>query len=101
MKRSQEPRPAALPAEVEPYRTIGPFDETSLPGGLRQTHSLKDGSWAKLQLTTGELTFAWQDEHGGSEVLHAPAVLIVPPLIPHLVELAGPVSLTITFYRKT
>lgn len=100
MINPQKSRPARLPDGVIPYRTIGPFDETSLPAGLQQNHSLKDGVWAKLQVAAGEMTFVWMDDEGGNEKVAAPAELIVPPLVPHRVDLTGPVDLRITFYRK-
>ena len=95
-----DPRPSCLPPEVEPYRTIGPFDAETLPAGLRRTHSLKEGSWGRIDLLSGELTFTWEDDQGGEERLCAPAELVVPPQAAHHVEPAGQIELTITFYRK-
>lgn len=100
MQGLRQSRPVRVPDGVEAYRAIGPFDETTLPAGLRQDHSLKQGTWAIISLTEGALTFTWNDERGGSEHLRAPAELTVPPLVPHRVELTGPVALSITFYRK-
>lgn len=88
-----------LPEDVRPYRTIGPFDERSLPAGLRQTHSLKAGSWAKIQIEEGDLAFQWKDGSGERLLLTAPAELIVPPLVPHSVEPIDAIKLSITFFR--
>jgi tellurite resistance-related uncharacterized protein len=91
-------RPDRLPEGVEPYRTIGPFDATTLPAGLRRTHDLKEGTWGKVSLQHGSLGFVWEDEAGGRDDLAAPAEVVVPPQVPHHVE--GDVfRLTITFYR--
>lgn len=95
-----DPRPSRLPPEVEPYRTIGPFDAETLPAGLRRTHSLKEGSWGRIDLTQGELLFVWEDDQDGEERLCAPAELVVPPQAPHHVAPVGQIELTITFYRK-
>lgn len=88
-----------LPAEAEPYRTIGPFDAETLPKGLRAEHNLKAGAWGLLALSEGSLKFVWDDEEGGAHELAAPAELVVPPLVRHHVEGEGPFVLTITFYR--
>lgn len=100
MQRSGDRRAFRLPDKARPYRTIGPFDENSLPAGLRRTHALKEGSWGKLVLEEGALAFTWEDETGGSRQLTAPAELIVPPVVQHHVKPEGPIRLTITFYRE-
>lgn len=91
-------RPSALPAGVEAYRTIGPFDAASLPAGLRRTHDLKEGTWGKISLEQGSLGFVWEDATGGRDDLAAPAELVVPPQVPHHV-LGDDFRLSITFYR--
>jgi len=88
-----------LPLGLVAYRTIGPFDQVSLPGGLRAEHRLKDGTWGVLDLAEGSLRFVWDDEKGGSDQLVAPARFIVPPQVPHHVEGEGAFALTIAFHR--
>jgi len=89
----------ALPSASVPYRTIGPFDELTLPAGLRAQHRLKDGTWGLLTLSEGSLRFVWDDEQGGADELTAPAASVVPPQVLHHVEGDGPFALTIAFYR--
>jgi len=91
-------RPDRLPAGVEPYRTIGPFDAATLPAGLRRTHNLKAGTWGRVALEQGRLGFVWEDEVGGRDDLTAPAEIVVPPQVPHHVE-GDDFRLSITFYR--
>jgi len=91
----------ALPADAEPYRTIGPFDAQTLPRGLRAEHNLKAGTWALVELTSGRLRFVWDDAAGGREELVAPATLAVPPLVRHHVEGEAPFTLTITFLSES
>lgn len=91
-------RPDRLPAGVEPYRTIGPFDAATLPAGLRQTHDLKAGIWGRVALEQGCLGFVWEDNVGGRNDLTAPAGIVVPPRVPHHVE-GDDFRLSITFYR--
>ncbi len=92
-------RPATLPPDVRPYRTIGPFDAASLPSGLLKSHRLAKGVWGLLDLAEGSIAFVWEDQQGGSTELTAPASLIVPPEVPHRVCADGHFRLTITFHR--
>lgn len=95
--------PAAIaPRGVPPpgaraYRTIGPFDERTLPAGLRGEHRLKPGAWARIMLSEGSIRFVWDDGEGGSHALHAPAAMFVPPEVPHHLESDGPFRLAIEF----
>lgn len=91
-------RPSRLPEGADAYRMIGPFDAASLPAGLRRTHDLKQGTWGRVRLEQGSLSFVWEDGAGGREDLTAPAEIVVPPQVPHHVE-GGDFHLTITFYR--
>jgi tellurite resistance-related uncharacterized protein len=91
-------RPSRLPEGVEAHRTIGPFDADTLPAGLRKTHDLKQGTWGRVSLEQGTITFVWEDEPGGREHLAAPADIVVPPQAPHHVE-GDDFRLSITFYR--
>ncbi|HWK42705.1 MAG TPA: DUF1971 domain-containing protein [Croceibacterium sp.] len=88
-----------LPPGSLAYRTIGPFDARSLPQGLRSEHSLKQGTWALVDLSAGRLRFVWDDGQGGANDLAAPATLAVPPGITHHVEGDGPFTVAITFFR--
>lgn len=89
----------ALPAAVKPYFTAGPFDETGLPAGLRETHRLKPGVWGLLELTAGDVMFCWDDGGGGQHLLSAPAQMAIPPETPHHLDVTGPLRLTVTFHR--
>lgn len=90
----------APPPGSQVYRTIGPFDEQTLPAGLRAEHRLKPGAWGRITLTEGAIRFVWDDREGGSHGLSAPAELIVPPQVLHHVEADGPFRLTIDFIAE-
>lgn len=92
-------RPDRLPIGAVCYRTVGPFDLDSLPDGLRKEHRLKTDVWGLLTLSQGSITFVWDDERGGEETLHAPAIFLVPPEVPHHLRVSGPFLLTIGFHR--
>ncbi|HEU4497815.1 MAG TPA: DUF1971 domain-containing protein [Sphingomicrobium sp.] len=93
-------RAEMLPADAVSYRRIGPFDEHSLPSGLLREHQLKEDVWAVLTMVDGTIGFAWDDDDGGEVDLTAPATLVIPPSVPHHVDLRGPFTLTIEFHRR-
>lgn len=89
---------------LQTYRTVGPFDGESLPGGLRRTHRLKPGAWGQLTVHSGTIRLHWDDMDGGEEgasVLLGPGPpTLVPPERPHHLEEIGPFSLSIAFQRE-
>ena len=99
-QRADGLRPTSLPAELSCYRRIGPFDETSLPKGLLREHRLKEGAWAVVTVLAGSIDFAWDDRQGGIGALSAPDSVVVPPAIPHHIDISGPFSLQIEFYSS-
>ncbi len=86
-----------LPDDAQVYRSIGPFDAQSVPRGLLGKHDLKPGAWARLCVTAGSVIFVWDDSAGGSDLLTAGVEMIVPPCIPHHLDLCGPLEFTIHF----
>ena len=92
----------SLPHEAKVYRTIGPFDGTSLPKGLLREHRLKEGSWGRLRVLSGEILFVWDDAdcEGQSVVVGPAAIVIIPPIVPHHLEMrATDVLLEIEFFE--
>lgn len=89
----------SLPQDARVYRSIGPFDALSAPKGLLGKHDLKPGAWARLCVTSGSVRFVWDDPQGGSDILTAGTEIIVPPCIPHHLELCGPLEFAIHFCK--
>lgn len=85
---------------LETYRTIGPFDADSLPGGLLAEHRLKPGAWALLKVVAGEIGLVWDDEGSDSQVLMAGKSVLIPPQRPHHLEPRGAFVLVIEFRRQ-
>lgn len=78
----------SLPSDTAVYRTIGPFGCDSLPKGLLREHRLKEGTWGRMRVLSGTIRFVWDDDgvdHGA--VLVGEETLIIPPTIPHHLEL--------------
>ena len=87
-KPGNQPR-FSLPPEAKVYRSIGPFDQTTLPKGRLREHQLKEGTWGRLRMLSGEIRFVWDDVGHEQEVLLAGegATIVIPPNVPHHLEL--------------
>ncbi|KPL67805.1 hypothetical protein SZ64_06560 [Erythrobacter sp. SG61-1L] len=92
-------RPKALPDGTAPYRSLGPFGPSDLPSGLLRRHRLAEGVWGLLRLQAGRVVFVWEDGSEEREELTAPAELVVPPQVPHHLEVEGDFSIALTFHR--
>lgn len=90
-----------LPANVSCYRTLGPWSEDVVPAGLKGQHQLKAGSWAEIQILSGQIDFAWDDDDGSVvHTLKAGMKLTVPPLVLHHLIVTGPVEIVLSFFRE-
>lgn len=92
-------RPDGIPPSSFCYRRLGPFDEQTIPRGLLAVHRLKSGVWVMLTIEAGAIIFVWDDSEGGRSALAAGDQFVVPPCIPHHVEIVGEVRLSLDFYR--
>lgn len=96
---SDAERATQLPQGVKAYRSLGPFGPDDLPTGLQRTHRLAENVWALLRLQAGCAVFVWEDGSGEREELTAPAELVVPPQVPHHLEVEGDFRIALTFHR--
>ena len=90
-----------LPDGVVLQRTTDDFDAGSVPAGLLRAHRIAAGTWGRLQVRSGSLRFVWEDERdetGGSE-LSAGESVVIPPQVPHRVELGPGACFAVEFYR--
>jgi cupin 2 domain-containing protein len=77
-----------LPSDTAVYRTIGPFGCDSLPKGLLREHRLKEGTWARVRVLSGNIRFVWDDDGTDyAAVIVDGETMIIPPTIPHHLEL--------------
>jgi tellurite methyltransferase len=88
---------AELPEGLVLARTAGPFDQTTLPAGLRHSHRLADGTWACLRVLAGGLRLTFDTEPPRELHLEAPAAQPIPPGVPHSVSLNGPALVAVDF----
>lgn len=91
--------PDRLPPGAACYRHLGPFDERTIPRGLLSEHRLKPDVWGILTIEAGTIMFVWDDDVQDRSALVVGDQLIVPPRVPHHLEIVGLVSLSLAFYR--
>jgi len=91
-----------LPDGVQAYKRTATFDQSSVPAGLLQDHSTKEGTWGLLRLETGRLRYVVTDPRKTPvDVLLTADVpeIVIEPTVVHHVELVGPVEFHVEFYR--
>ncbi len=88
---------AELPDGLHVVRVAGPFDETTLPGGLRRDHRVADRTWARVRVDRGAIGLAVQTCPPLVVRVEAGSSQPIPPTVPHALELVGPVELVVEF----
>ena len=91
---------AELPRGWFVARTVGPFDETTLPPGLRREHRLPAGTWGRLRVLEGSVDFSIGDDAAVEHSLDAGHAQPIPPEVSHEVRPRGPVRLIVEFLRR-
>jgi tellurite resistance-related uncharacterized protein len=88
---------AELPEALRVSRTIGPFDATTLPPGLRRAHRVAEGVWGRLRVVEGSAGLRLETDPPIDVQLAAGDSQPIPPGVPHAVSVDGPVTLVIDF----
>lgn len=88
---------AELPGSLRVSRTVGPFDATTLPAGLRKAHRVADGVWGRLRVVEGSAGLRMETDPPIDVVLVSGDSQAIPPGVPHAVSVDGPVSLVVDF----
>ena len=88
-----------LPDGVIAYKRTPQFDECTVPAGLLRSHTTKEGVWGRIRVERGTLTYRILEPHVSEQLLAPDRDGIVEPTVPHEVELTGPVSFHVEFYR--
>jgi tellurite resistance-related uncharacterized protein len=86
---------AELPDGLVVTRMLGPFDEDSIPAGLRRAHRVPAGSWGLLTVLAGSAGFAMAVDPLIERELHGGDLQAIPPGVDHEVRLHGPVRLQV------
>ncbi len=76
-----------LPEGLTVVRTAGPFDESTLPGGLRRNHRVATGTWGLLRVMSGSAQITMHTEPAVALHLGAGDRHPIPPGVPHAVAI--------------
>ncbi|HZU72619.1 MAG TPA: DUF3565 domain-containing protein [Acidimicrobiales bacterium] len=86
-----------LPEGLEVARGVGPFDDATVPAGLRRQHRVAAHTWALIRLARGSAELAVATDPPRTVQLSEGESVAVPPEVPHTLGVHGPVQLTIEF----
>ena len=75
------------------------FTEDSIPDALQKEHKLAAGHWGVLHVFEGSLNFV-DIASGEQRAVSAPDLVTIHPEAPHRVEVEGPVSCRVDFFRE-
>lgn len=92
---------AEIPDGLTLLRTAGPWDEQTLPEGLRHSHRTGEAVWAVLKAIEGEVDFRMETSPLLKVRLVAGMQQSIPPRVPHEVDLIGPTRLTVEFWGRS
>jgi tellurite methyltransferase len=89
---------AELPTGLTLLRTAGPFDQDTIPAGLRRPHRTATGTWGLLRVLSGAAEFRLELCPPRELALAAGQAQPIPPGAQHEIMLAGPVRLVLEFW---
>jgi tellurite resistance-related uncharacterized protein len=92
---------AEMPAGLELARVAGPFDEVTLPAGLRRPHEVATATWGCLHLLQGSVELWIDTDPPIRRRLDAGDRQPIPPGVLHRLHLQQPFMLTIEFLRAS
>ena len=88
-----------LPDGLEMYKCTPEFDEGSVPAGLLKAHQTKAGTWGKIVIKSGKLSYRILEPELEELVLTPEDHGVVEPTIFHEVAPVGAVRFCVEFYR--
>lgn len=91
---------AELPADLVVVRTAGPFDESTVPEGLRRDHRAPKATWGLLQVASGSVRFTMDPPVPIDRQLVAGDSQPIPPDVTHRVTVSGPVRMHVDFLAR-
>ena len=87
----------ALPGHLKRYKTSPVFDQVSVPRALLDVHRLKEGTWGRIVVESGELEY--EIIEGSRKWILAPNRFgVVEPQVPHRVRPVGAVRFWVEFF---
>ncbi len=90
----------SLPSDVEPYQRTKEFTETTIPAGLLREHSTKKGTWGRICVLEGKLSYEILGPVVESRILSPGDDGVVEPEVLHQVTPLGAVRFFVEFLKK-
>ena len=91
---------AELPPEISLLRVGGPWDQDTLPAGLRRRHRTAEGVWGVLEVDAGDVGLHIETTPPLDRSLGPGASQAIPPATPHQLTLDGPFRLALQFWGR-
>jgi tellurite methyltransferase len=88
---------AEAPDGLLTVRTAGPFDQDTIPAGLRRDHVVAEGRWGCLRVIEGCVRFTMETEPAIDVELRAGDRQAIPPGVTHHLEVEGPAVVAVDF----
>lgn len=88
-----------LPENLSEFKRTPEFNEATLPQGLQSRHTTPTGTWAKITILEGKLTYRILEPEVEENELSVTQPGVIEPLVLHEVNIIGPVRGYIGFYR--
>ena len=88
-----------LPNTVQAYKKTPQFKEDTIPKGILNSHSTKEGTWGLINVLEGELEYIIQSEPEEIIVLTPEKYGVVEPQVLHHVKPLGKVRFFVEFYK--
>ena len=88
-----------LPDNVTAYKRTPTFDESTLPGALRNDHATKAGVWGLIHVESGRLSYQISDTGAAIELAAGDMTGVIEPQVRHRVTPVGHVRFYVEFYR--
>jgi hypothetical protein len=88
---------AELPDDLRVARTAGPFDEASIPAGLRRDHRVAPSTWGVLRVLDGSVELSIETDPPLRRRLRVGGRQPIPPDVAHHLTVEGRVQLAVDF----
>ena len=92
---------AELPDGLVLARTAGPFDQDTLPAGLRRDHRVAEHTWGRLRVLEGSVRFTMATNPPIERVAAAGDEQAIPPGVAHALQVSGPMAVAVDFLVAT
>jgi len=89
------------PEGLEAYRSTPEFTAGTVPASLLRDHSTKTGTWGRIEVLAGEVTYVTSAPSSLTLVLQSGDTAMIPPELLHHVALSDDARFRVVFLRVT